>query len=497
MALAGAAMHTAHRAACAGYFLLILVVGGCRWASAPIDPFEQTRHLSSTPATPPHHPEALPTEPLMVVQAQQQAYRAAAESPATRPVRPVSYPGPAVEEVPSPLAQIPGQLEVEPLVAEVLSRNPNVRSAVAAWRAAAQRYPQEVSLDDPMFGFMLGPDSWGSEEVDSAYMLEASQKIPWPGKRRLKGNIAAAQADAAYHDVGEQQLRIAEATRLAYYQYYLVHRQLAVLAESKRLLENFREIAKSKYESALVEQQDLLLADVELAELERRLIELTRAQRVARARINTLLLTEPTAPLPPPAAKLAMVEALPLAEELRGLALAQRPELAAQSARIRAERYAVALARKEFYPDMEFVARYDAFWQEEPLRPMVGMNLNVPVYKQKRWAAVREASARIAQQEAALEAQINEISFEVEQAYQRVVESRQTLEIFQQRILPRSRHSVEAARASYIAGRLDFLRLIESQRQLLSLEDRFYQATAEYHQRLAELQRLVGIPPPG
>src|SRR5687768_1382430 len=35
-----------------------------------------------------------------------------------------------------------------------------------------------------------------------------------------------------------------------------------------------------------------------------------------------------------------------------------------------------SLACKEFYPDIEVVGRYDAFWQEDPLRPMVGMNLN-------------------------------------------------------------------------------------------------------------------------
>lgn len=126
---------------------------------------------------------------------------------------------------------------------------------------------------------------------------------------------------------------------------------------------------------------------------------------------------------------------------------------------------------------------------------MVGMNLNVPIYHQKRWAAVQEATARTAQQQASLKAQIHEIAFEVEQAYQRVMESRQTLVVYQDRILPTARHSVEAAQASYIAGRMDFLRLIESQRQLLSIQDRYYQATANYHQRMAELLRVVGTQP--
>lgn len=384
------------------------------------------------------------------------------------------------------------RLQIDSLVAEVLARNPDIQSAVSAWRAAAQRYPQEVALDDPMFGYMLGPGSWGTDAVESAYMLEASQKIPWPGKRQLRGDMARAEANAACFDVEEQRLRIAEATKLAYYEYFLAHRQLAVLQESTGLLRRFRDIALRRFESAAVEQQDVLLADVELAQLERQRLALERAERVARARINTLLLQPPNTPLALPIERLEVREDLPASDHLIDLALAQRPELAAQAARIRRERYSAALARKEFFPDMELVARYDAFWQEQELRPMIGMNVNVPIYKRKRVAALQEATARAAQQQGVLESKAYEISYEVERNYQRVLESADAIRVFEQQILPSARHSVEAAEASYTAGRLDFLRLVESQRQFLLLQDGYYAAVAEYQQRLAELERQVG-----
>jgi outer membrane protein TolC len=417
------------------------------------------------------------------------------------PVLPVAFVDPTPEEIPPLVSEsaepAPAELDVEYLIAQVLGVNPDIRSATAAWRAAARRYPQEVALDDPMFGFLLGPGSWGSDEVDDAYMVELSQKVPWHGKRQLRGNIARAEANAAYHDIGEERLRIAETTRLAYYEYYLAHRQIDVLNESTQLLQDFRDIAITRYESASVEQQDVLLADVELAELARRRLELTRREQVARARINTLLITAPDSPLAPPPQDLAGVRTLMPSEDLRGIAIAQRPELAAQAARIRAERYELALACKEYYPDFEVVGRYDAFWQvpEDDLRPMVGMNLNLSIYKEKRAAAVSEARARIAKEQADYDAKTVEIVFEVEQAYRQVEESRQTIAVYEDSILPTARHSVDAARASYLAARLDFLRLIESQRQLLSLQDEYYEAVAEYHIRLAELERVVGVSP--
>jgi outer membrane protein TolC len=451
--------------------------------AVPLPPTENVPHSDSssvrnasavalTAATPqPPDPDTRPASHLIKAE----------EIPANPPI--------AVGEVSQPAAH----LELEWLVAAVIARNPDIQSAIAAWRAAAQRYPQAVALDDPMFGLMLGPGSWGSSDVESAYAIQASQKLPWAGKRRLRGDIARAQANAAYFETGEQQLQVAELTRLAYYQYYLAYRQLAVLEESTKLLTDFREIAETRYEAAAVEQQDVLLADVELADLERRRLELQRMEQVSRARLNTLLLVTPDSPLPPPPSELRRDVPLPAADELRAQALASRPELAAQSARIRAERYSIQLAQKEFLPDAEFFGRYDTFWQEDPLKPMVGMNVNVPVYKEKRWAAIAEASARLSQQQATLDSQINEIMFEVEQAYRQVEESRQAVLVFEERILPAAEQSVASARLSYIAGRLDFLRLIESQRQLLALQDQYYQAVAGYHERLAQLDRAIGV----
>ncbi len=405
------------------------------------------------------------------------------------------------EELPAPDAHsilaMQSALEVDSLVREVLNRNPNISSLVAAWQAAAERFPQEISLEDPMFGFMLGPGSWGSNEVGFAYTLETSQKIPWPGKRRLRGEIARVRSSAASLDVDEEKLRIAELAQVAYYEYYLAHRRLAVLKESTELLEALREVAEAKYRAGEVQQQDVLLADVELGRLERRHLEQERAERISRARINTLLLALPNDPLPAPPVELPASGPLPGSRELLEQSLALRPGLSAQAARIRAEGLSARLACKEFFPDMEFVARYDAFWQEIPLRPMVGMFINVPVHKARRHAAVREAEARMEEQQAILEAQFLDLAFEIEQSYQRVEESHKALNVYRDRIVPASRQSVESARASYVAGRLDFLRLVESQQRLLSVQDELYSAIAEYHQRLAELNRQVGGPPLG
>jgi outer membrane protein TolC len=186
-----------------------------------------------------------------------------------------------------PIAESP-ELETEQLVSEVLRRNPTLEAMIAAWQAAASRYPQVVSLEDPMLMLGMGPGTFGDPNHDVAWMIEGSQKIPWCGKRELRGQQAQAEASAARWDVGDAELRLVEAAKLAVLEYYLARRDLELNDDGLRATQGFREDADAKYRASLVTQQDLLQADLELNELRRRKLELERQDRVAIARINTL-----------------------------------------------------------------------------------------------------------------------------------------------------------------------------------------------------------------
>src|SRR5262249_26067593 len=109
-------------------------------------------------------------------------------------------------------------LSVEPLIEQVLARNPSLAQMIAAWQAASARFPQVTSLDDPMFGATAAPGSIGSTNVDFAYRLEISQKYPWCGKLALRGANAQAQASAAGHDVEDMRLQLVETARNAFYE---------------------------------------------------------------------------------------------------------------------------------------------------------------------------------------------------------------------------------------------------------------------------------------
>jgi cobalt-zinc-cadmium efflux system outer membrane protein len=325
-------------------------------------------------------------------------------------------------------------------------------------------------------------------------VVGGAQKIPWFGKRQLRGEAALADSRAARWDVDDARLQIIEATCLAYYDYYLVRQDLALNVENTAKLREFHDIAARKYEANLAPQQDMLQAEVELAELARRQIELERLERIAIARINTLMHRMPDAYVPAAPASLEAPLLALSAAELRATAVGRRPDLASLAAKIRAEQARLQLANKEFMPDFEVFGRYDNFWTQASQRGQVGVNMNVPLYRDKRYAAVREAQWRVSQRRAEYQQRIDDINREVQTAYERFDEAQQTVRLYTEQILPAARKNVASAFAAYETSGGDFLRLVAAQRQLISLQERYQESIADYHRRLVELERVVGQP---
>ncbi|HKD37054.1 MAG TPA: TolC family protein, partial [Pirellulales bacterium] len=313
-------------------------------------------------------------------------------------------------------------------------------------------------------------------------------------KRELRGEQAQAEASASRMELADAELRLVESTKQAFFEYYLARRDLELNVEGLRLTQEFREIADAHYRNSLVTQQDLLHADLELSGLRRRALELERMDRVAVARINTLLNRPPDERIPPPPKALTDAAEPPAVEAARQIAVQRRPDLAALNAKLQAERASLALAERDYYTDVTVVARYDGFWQhaDRQLAPLVGVNLNVPLDNDRRRAAICEEQSRVGQRRAELEAKLDEVRNDVETAYRQLIESRRSLELYDNSILPVAEHNLESAKANYEATKIDFMRLIDADRQLSAIREKRQQAIVDVNRALAAYERASG-----
>lgn len=382
------------------------------------------------------------------------------------------------------------------LVAEVLAGNPSLPAIQAAWEAAKAHIEQVSALDDPTLAYRIAPATIGDSRTDFGQKLELSQKVPWPGTLRLRGDAARHEADAAMEEILSVRLKLIKVATALAAQWSFVHEAIRINQVNQKLLEEFREIAVSRYSTGWASQQDALRADVEVNLLKHRSIILDRQRREIAARINTLLNRPPDDPLPSPA-DLFEPPPPPDVKILREQARNARPELKALAARTLVFKAQAGLAERARFPDLAFKAGYNTLWDRDSKRFTIGVGVTLPLDQSKRRAAEDEARARIKQSHWALLDQAARIDEEVQIAYDRLQESRHTVTLYRDSLVPLAEQELAAALSDYRAGIGDFLDLISSEKSVMQTQLQSARALADLHIRLAELNWAVGIPQPG
>ncbi|MGH8592586.1 MAG: TolC family protein, partial [Gammaproteobacteria bacterium] len=385
------------------------------------------------------------------------------------------------------------QISTRELVQAVLSQNPSLPAMQAARDAAEARIVQASALNDPMFSYAFAPATVGVSDLDFSQTFELSQSLPWPGKRRLRGEAAQHEAKAAHEGIDSQRLKLIALAKSVFADWYFIHEAIRINRVNQDLLQEFRHITETKYSTGLASKQDALQADVELNMLTHQAILLERQRREVLAAINKLLNRTPDQAIPAPAPLPAPVPA-PDAAALRARAMNAQSELKILATRIQSSRARALLASRDIYPDFELVAGYDSFWDREEQRFTVGVAVNIPLDRTKRRAAADEYQALMKQAEWELAEKRSALAGEVQRAYDGVQETLHVRALYRERLLPIAAENLEAAKADYAAGQGDFLALVTAEKNVMQTDLGERQSLADYHRRLAELERLVGGP---
>jgi outer membrane protein TolC len=140
---------------------------------------------------------------------------------------------------------------------------------------------------------------------------------------------------------------------------------------------------------------------------------------------------------------------------------------------------------------------YDSFEEEDDMRPMLGLELNLPLRRTRRAAALDEAKASLEEARSERSALGDQVTLSVERALERLAEAHHALDIFRDYLLPAARDRVTSARAAFETGQSDFSTVIDAERDLRDAELGFEQAVVEVSRRHGELARATGVLPGG
>jgi outer membrane protein TolC len=406
----------------------------------------------------------------------------------------------AQSELPSPLSP---ELTLPEALRIAVEGNPGLADMRARAQAAAEVPSQAGTLPDPKVNFNalnLPVDSFNrSQEAMTQMQFGVSQNFPFPGKLRLRREMATYEAEAASQSVEESRLRLLRDVKKVWWELVYLDRAIWIIENNLVLIDQFVDIANTRYSVGKGLQQDVLLGQVERGRLHDRMLQLQGMRGVVVARLNALLARPQNTQVRIPAQIDESLPALPGPEQFLKESRQQRPLLAVMASKVKAAEANRDLAKKSFYPDFTLGANYGLRSGQNPNGSnrddffSIMLSVDIPLYwRSKQSPLLHQRSAELVGQNDTLLDTQNQVDAEIQAAWYAFQQAQEQSQLFGTGIIPQSQQTVESMLAGYQVNKVDFLNLVQSQISLYNFEQQYWRTLTQARQALAELAAASG-----
>src|SRR5882724_6626082 len=275
------------------------------------------------------------------------------------PPKPGSMP-----ESPTMAAHAGAPTSLRDLVQEAEQRNPQIAASFHGWQAS-RNVPKQVSafpetqVSVQQFSVGSPRPFAGYSNSDFAYIgFGASQDIPYPGKRQLRGRAAEHEADSMEAQTDSVRGTVVGNLKMVYFRLAYVQQTLGVLQRSDELLNQVQEASEARYRVGQGNQQDVLKAQLQHTKILQEIAHHHQEEGLLEAQIKQLLGRSQESP--DVIAENLVIRAFPYTSaELLQRAGEKNPDVRAKQASTRQQESQVELARKNFLPDFNVQYTYE------------------------------------------------------------------------------------------------------------------------------------------
>jgi outer membrane protein TolC len=321
-----------------------------------------------------------------------------------------------------------------------------------------------------------------------------------PGKRaEYQRTIAAEAVSRAKADIAGRGL-IATVVQ-NYYGLVVAQRKYANAQQSLREAEQFTDITQKQEQGGEVAHSDVVKAQIQLAQRQRDAQEAQVA--VEKARIGFAVILFPDFRRDYSVVDdLQTTPALPLFEQIQGLAGKNSPDIRAAQAAVRQETLGISVARSAYLPALSFDyffginANQYAIYNRNHLNNIgstAQAQMTIPLWT---WGATRskikqaqlhlqQAKNDLSLTQRTLLANLNSFYLEADTARSQLASLKNSLDL-----------SIESLRLTllrYTAGEVTVLEVVDAQTTLVQARNAYDDGVARYRLALANLQTLTGV----
>ena len=398
-------------------------------------------------------------------------------------------------------------ITAQPPLAELIEEGLAENKEIQSLQAKVQSLEDEVSfagaLEDPRLGFgvlNLPTNTWKfNQEPMTQKTVFLAQKFPWFGKLSLKSQRQALMASEEQAMLEAKQLELARKIASAYYELGFIATNLDINQRLTEMVSQLLRVAETRYAAGEGLQNDVLQAQVELSKLMDEKIDLEKRRRTSRDQINELLNREHFMSVTPPV-DLAYPDLKLDSQALKEKSLTNNPWLGVRQAKIGQSEVEVELAKKDYWPDMDFRVAYgqrdnDPNDGNRPDFFSATVTVNIPLWAKSRQNKKLAASEK--SHDAAIKSYRNlaeSLPFRVDALVTEINDTQKNYSLYTDALLVQSEQWARSALSAYEVGKIEFNTMVNAEIRLLRNELRAKRYVYTIYQKLAELEETIGGP---
>lgn len=389
------------------------------------------------------------------------------------------------------------------LIEEGLANNQDIMSLESQVKSLREEISFAGSLNDPRIGIALLNIPTDNFRFDQDPMTQKqifiAQKIPWFGKLSLRSQQAAMKAIRQEAILKAKRLELAREIATVYYELGFVTSGQKTNERLIKMLTQLLRVSETRYAAGQGLQQDVLQAQVELSKLLDEQITLGKKRRTLEDRINSLLNRGDFIPVPPP-------ESLPYhdpvleIEELQTRALTMNPWLKVKQAEIDLAGVGIELARKDYWPDLDFKVAYgqrEEDFNGRDLQDFVSTSviMNIPLWKKTRQDKKLEAT-KLSHQAALQSYQnlANGLPHKIDALVTDIRNLQKNYKLITDALIVQAEQWARSSLIAYEVGKVNFNTMINAQIRLLRFELQSENYLFSLYKKRTELEEVLGAP---
>lgn len=387
-------------------------------------------------------------------------------------------------------------LSLDDFVRLALERNPKIKSMTHIVDAQRHRIAPEGALPDPVLSFSvknMGLDRWMvGQDVMSGVGVSVSQMVPFPGKLKLKSEVAAQKAYRTEEGLRAAKLAVVREVKELYARLFYYQKARELLIKKKDILENALKTAEAKYAVGQGVQPDIFKAQVEISGIEEMVLTMDGMAQSAKASLNSALDFPPENPL-------AMSEEIPLTslpmdlKQIQAAASKNSPLLRNAALMIEESHLEVAMAKKEFYPNFMIQAGKD-FRGVLPDMYEVMIGVEIPLfYRQKQANLLEESVARLSSSQQDLNSMKDDLNAMLSENFLMAKTSENLIKLYKEKIIPQTTLALESSMANYRVNKVDFLMLLSDINALFSTQMEYFKNLTNLWAAAAKIEELTSL----